>query len=476
MSTARAEIAAGPQAAIPIGWRAMLDEGSALLRLAWPIMLIALVNMGMGITDTLMVSMMYGAEALAAVSVGSDLYSIVFYICAGTLGGIAPFYAGAVARQDAAGRAGLERIGWAISALLALPAVPLVWFAPRWLQIFGLDAGLLQQGEAFTQVMALTLIPMLGVTLYRTLLTAAENPHAFLKVTLAMLPLNAIGNYVLMQGVGPIPAFGPTGSGLATLLVATGTLAVLLAMARHNAPATDSGAADSGAADSDVAAACLGWRGPDLGLFRSVLRVGLPIGVMAATETGIFLAVTLYAATLRAADVAAHTLTLRMAGIAYAGSFALQQSSVVRMARAIALKDTGHVGAATRGSLALSFLGGALLLALLGLGAEALAAWFFDAGAAGLAAIRVAIGLLALLGLLQFVGYPGLAALGLLRGQKDTRMPMVFKLVAYWCIGAPLGIWLCEIEGLGVTGLWIGLITGACITTVLTLARLYTRR
>jgi MATE family multidrug resistance protein len=435
----------------------MLRESGALLRLGWPIMLIALVNMGMSITDTLMVSLLFGAEALAAVSVGSDLYSIVFYICAGTLGGVAPFYAAAVARKDMADRARLQRIGWAIAALLALPAVPLVWCAPNWLKLFGLDAGLLDLGEGFTQTMALTLIPMLGVTLYRTLLTAAENPHAFLKITLAMLPLNALGNVVLMKGLGPIPAFGPTGSGLATLLVACGTLAALRVMARRNVVAAPAAAFD--------------WRG-----LLAVLRVGLPIGVMAATETGIYLAVTLYAATLSAADVAAHTLTLRMAGLAYAASFALQQAAMVRMARAIELQVPGDTGAVLRGSLWLSVLGGTLFFALLCMGAQPLAVWFFDASAAGLAAIQVSVGLLGLLGLLQFVGYPGLAGLGLLRGQKDTRLPMVFKLVAYWGIGAPLGIWLCEVKGLGVTGLWIGLVTGAAITTALTLLRLYTRR
>lgn len=442
-------------------WRLRLAESRALLRLGAPIMMIALVNMGMSVTDTLMVSMMFGAEALAAVAVGSDLYSIIFYICAGTLGGLAPFYAASFARKDIGDCARLERIGWAMAMLLAVIAVPLVWFAPDWLQYFGLDPVLLEQGRGFTQSMALTLIAMLGVTLYRTILTAAEKPQAFLKITLAMLPLNAIGNYVLMKGFGPVPALGPTGSGISTLLVAAGTLTALMLMARR---------------DGATVAVSFDWRG-----FLAVLRVGLPIGVMAATETGIFLAVTLYAATLSAADVAAHTLTLRMAGIAYAGSFALQQASMVRMARAIGLEETGPrennlTGAVLRSSLWLSSIGGFALLALLGFGAQPLAAWFFDQSAAGLAAVQVAVVLLALLGLLQFVGYPGLAALGLLRGQKDTGMPMAFKLVAYWVIGAPLGIWLCEMQSLGVTGLWVGLVTGATITTLLTLVRIFRRR
>jgi Na+-driven multidrug efflux pump len=63
-----------------------------------PITLIALVNMGMSVTDTVMVSALFGTGALAAVAVGSDFYSIVFYLSAGVLGGIAPFYTAAVTR------------------------------------------------------------------------------------------------------------------------------------------------------------------------------------------------------------------------------------------------------------------------------------------------------------------------------------------------------------------------------------------
>lgn len=458
MSVAQTDGMAEAGQGVTSAWHLRMREGRSLLQLAMPIMLIALVNMGMSVTDTLMVSMLFGTDALAAVSVGSDLYSIVFYLCAGTLGGIAPFYAAAAARRDAADRIRLERIGWMMTALLAVPAVPLVWFAPIWLQPFGLQRGLLDLGAGFTQTMALTLIPMLGVTLYRTILTAAERPQAFLKVTLAMLPLNAIGNYILMMGLGPIPAFGPTGSGIATLLVATGTLLALVVMARR------------GAVSTAPVASGFDWRG-----LVAVLRVGLPIGVTAATETGIYLAVTLYAATLGAADVAAHTLTLRIAGIIYAGSFALQQASMVRLARAAGLDDARGGRAVVASSLLISSASGILLCLLLVAGAKPLATWFFDASAAGIAAAQVAIGLLILLGLLEFAAYPGLAALGLLRGRKDTQVPMVYKMVAYWVIGTPLGLYLCEMQGLGVTGLWIGLVAGALLTTMLALTRLFNR-
>ncbi len=80
-------------------------ETAAMARLSAPIVMIALVNMGMSLTDTAMVAALYGAEALAAVAVGSDLCSILFYLGAGTLAGIVPFYTAAAVRSDAGTRA-----------------------------------------------------------------------------------------------------------------------------------------------------------------------------------------------------------------------------------------------------------------------------------------------------------------------------------------------------------------------------------
>jgi len=51
------------------------------------------------------------AGDLAAVAVGSDLYSILFYLGAGVLGGLVPFYTAAVVRVDLIERLRVERIG-----------------------------------------------------------------------------------------------------------------------------------------------------------------------------------------------------------------------------------------------------------------------------------------------------------------------------------------------------------------------------
>jgi MATE family multidrug resistance protein len=298
---------------------------------------------------------------------------------------------------------------------------------------------------------------MLGVILYRTLLTAAERPRAFLKVTAAMLPLNALGNHIFMHGLGPIPAFGPTGAGLSSLFVALTSLGVLVLVMRR-AVSLSSLPRSAGA---------ISWR--DL---QTVMLVGLPIGVATVTELGIFLGATLYAATLGASDVAAHTLTLRIAGVAYAVPAALGQAAMVRMARSVAAGDLSSRRSVTLGALGLSLLAG--IAVSLGLAAVSLplTSSFFRPTSAGLAAAGMAAQLLLLLGAMELVVNPGTVAGGLLRGRKDTRMPMTFTLVGYWAVGAPLGVYLCEVRHLGITGIWIGLAVGATTTTLLMLGRL----
>ena len=235
-----------------------------------------------------------------------------------------------------------------------------------------------------------------------------------------MLPVNAAANYVLMTGAGPAPDFGPTGAALATLLVATMSLLVLALVARRSRPRGR--VASAGPA--------VDWRG-----LASVLRVGLPIGIATVAEVGVFLGATIYAATLSAADVAAHTLALRTAGVAYAVPTALLQAAMIRMARAETLGDPAIRRAVTASGLGLALVAGAILFGALMFGARPLADGFFDEGAEGLAAAGLAVGLLMLLGVMELMAGPGSTAAGLLRGRKDTRAPMLYTLIGHWVVG-----------------------------------------
>ena len=340
-------------------WPFSGSEAGAIARLAGPIVLIALVNMGMSVTDTMMVSWLFGTEALAAVAVGSDFYSIVFYLGAGVIAGLSPFFAKAVTDKSASEQEKYRKIGGFMTAATAIPLFPLVWFAPV---VFCMDAG--------------------------------------------------SGSRVALAS-GPV----------------------------------------------------------DLGAMAEVIRVGIPIGIATVAELGIYLGATLYAATLSAADVAAHTIALRLAGVVYAIPLALMQASTVRIARRDG-SDRSGVCAAIATSQTIAVLAGIGLAALLLAIAPGIAALTFDDTQVGRAAAGLTIGLISLLAAIEFIETPGSTASGLLRGLKDTRMPMAYVLVGYWLVSAPVGVTLSKALGMGIIGVWIALLLGSLIAAGLNLLRL----
>jgi MATE family multidrug resistance protein len=415
-------------------------EARAILGTAAPVAAMALVNMAMSVTDTLMAASL-GPEALAAAAVGSDFYSLVFYLAIGILGGLAPLYAAAHAAADEAALCRLRSAAWAIAALLAVPACAAVWMAPNYLRLVGIRPELLEQGAGYTRAMALTLLPMIGAALLRTRLTAIERAGALFRVTLVAVPLNAALNYALMFGIGGWSGLGLTGAGVSSLIVACVTLCLFAGLSRR--------CGDAGLEPR-----------LDVGAIRDVLRLGVPIGIATLSEVGVFLGATLFVATLSVADAAAHAIAIRTAGVVYAVSLGLLQATTVRMAR-----TASHAGRRLVATTGLALAGGTAAVLCAGI---ALAAGPLAGGTMG-ASAPLAFQVLLLLALSELFGPLGAASSGLLRGLKITRPPMLFSLLGNWAFAAPLGIWLA-VSGLGAVGVWIGLALGTAVSALLTLA------
>lgn len=419
-------------------------EAAGLIATAAPIAAMALVNMCMSVTDTLMAAAL-GVEALAAAGVASDLYSIAFYLAIGTIGGLAPLYAAAHAAGDAASLARLRASGWAVAFLLGVPMALVVWTSSDWLGAFGIEPVLLDRGEGYARAMTLTLLPMLAAGLLRTRLVAAERAGALFRVTLMAVPLNAVLNAVLMFGIGGWPGWGLTGAGLSSFVVACFTLAVFARLARSSG--------DTGALEI-----------PDRRTVAEIMRLGVPIGIATLSEVGVFLGATLFIATLSVADAAAHVLAIRVSGVAFAVSIGLLQATTVRVARAD--RDPARQRAIAGTSLRLAGCAALLLAAIVALAAAPLSLTL-SGEAAGIAVV-----LLGLVAASELFGAPGAAATGLLRALRITRDPMAISLLGNWLIAAPVGVFLATAMGLGAIGVWIGLAAGSATASVLTLLHL----
>lgn len=439
----------------------MAAETDALLRLAAPLILTALVNMGISLTDVLMMGWL-GPTEMAAGAAVSDFYSVFFYLAAGVLAAVSPLVAQARGARTPREVRRATRQGFWAALLLSLPGALIVWHADRAMAWLGVAPQVVDTGAPYARMMALTLVPMLGVMVWRNFLAAHDRPRVIFLVTITALPLNALGNWLLMFGPGGLPALGLAGAGLSSALVATYMFAMLTLYVQR---------------DRRLLRYHLFVRfhRADWARLREIFRIGTPIGISHLGEMGVFLLATVITGILGAEALAAHTVTLRMAGLLYAVPLGLTQAATIRVGYAVGAGRPEAVGLTTRTVLILALAVGLLYLVLLGAARPYIPGLFLDAGATPASVLSTATLLLGLLALMMPVDGLGTVACGVLRGHKDTQVPMLISLAAFWGVGFTGGLWLAFPAGLGVYGIWLGLTAGTVVMAAGTLARLWWR-
>ena len=134
-------------------------------------------------------------------------------------------------------------------------------------------------------------------------------------------------------------------------------------------------------------------------------------------------------------------------------SLGLSNATTVRTGRAEGAGDAQALRDGARVAIALSVFFGLCMITLFLALPGPIIALFLDLSkpeAAGIVAFGTA--LLAVAALFQMADAMQVMALGLLRGIRDTRLPMIIAAVSYWGIGVPAAYLLAFRAGLGRSG------------------------
>jgi MATE family multidrug resistance protein len=85
--------------------------------------------------------------------------------------------------------------------------------------------------------------------------------------------------------------------------------------------------------------------------------------------------------------------------------------------------------------------------------------------------IDIASQLLIIAAIFQLFDGTQVVGLGILRGMGDVNVPTIATFLAYWVVGIPVGYYLGIYLGLGVTGVWYGLVLGLMVSSALMFLR-----
>jgi len=191
----------------------------------------------------------------------------------------------------------------------------------------------------------------------------------------------------------------------------------------------------------------------------ALLRLGVPAMLQMVFEVGGFAVASSMVASQRPAAIAAHQVSLELAGLAFMVPLGIASAAAVRVGHAVGRRDgpgAGHagwaaivVGVSAMSTTALAFvLLPGLLIGVFTTDPDVIRTgrWLLGVGAV-------------------FAVFDGVQviATGALRGLGETRRPMLWNLVAYWGLGLPIGWTLAFVAGWGVVGIWVGLSTSLIV-------------
>lgn len=300
-------------------------------------------------------------------------------------------------------------------------------------------------------------LPGLGFAVLRSFVSALSKPRPVIAIVIGGTLLDIVGNYILMFGKYGFPALGLAGIGYASALSLWAMFAAL-AIYILNHPQLRIYHAFS---------ALHQFEGK---VFWELMRIGVPIGVLAGVEGGFFTCVTFLMGQLGTVTLAAHQIAFQTAILTFMIPFGLSIATTVRVGQLVGQENP-------KGARLAGFVG--IGMAAVFMAAMGILFWAFPEKIVSLyidttdpknaAVVSLAKQLLGVAAMFQIADGIQVAAAGALRGLKDTRIPLLIGALAYWGIGLTCGYTLGLLLGFGGVGLWWGFVIGlALAATILT--------
>ncbi|MGE6741696.1 MATE family efflux transporter [Allorhizobium pseudoryzae] len=432
-------------------WSAHL-RGTLVLGL--PFVGAQLAQMAINTTDVIMVGWL-GTTELASVVLATQMFFVVLIFGTGFSNAVIPLVAQAVGRGDTVQARRSVRMGMWVVIVYCVLTAPLLWFSEPILLSLGQDPQVASLAQGYLRILQWGMFPALLLMILRAFVSALERGGIVLYVTIGMFLLNAFLDYGLIFGNFGLPQWGLEGAAVASLGSNLLGLALIVLYIESRK--------DMRGYEIFVRF----WR-PDWVAFREILNVGLPISFTILAEAGLFSAASLLMGVLGTQELAAHGIALQLASIAFMIPLGLAQVASVRVGIAYGRRDPLGV---KRAAMAVLVVGlsiaavGSLLFALI---PTSLGRLFLDTTKPDAQAVLLlAVPLIIAAGAFQM--FDGLQAVvaGLLRGLKDTKIPMILALIAYWPIGffcAWLFGFVLDLRG---PGIWIGFVTGLMAAAVM---------
>ncbi len=330
-----------------------------------------------------------------------------------------------------------------------------LWHCEEIFLFLGQRPDITARSTDFMHTLQWALLPYLFYIVLRSFFAAMEKPMWTLLVAALAIGFNALAGWTLIFGHFGFAPMGLHGAGMATTASSTMMfLGLAFITLRH---------------PRFRRYHLFGrfWR-PDWPRLIELWRIGLPMALTFVFETSIFYAAMVMMGRIGPTAMAAHAVAIQIASLSFMVPLGFGQVATVRVGRAYGRGDPKAIAYAGWSAYALGVGFMALMGILMVLMPRVFIGIFLNLNdPQNLPVMELAVTFLALAAPFQIVDGAQAVAAGMLRGLRDTRIPMLLALFGYWGVGLPLGAVLAFQFGMGGVGIWLGLAAGLGMVAVL---------
>lgn len=424
-----------------------------------PILVAQLAQMANGVVDTMMAGHA-SARDLAAVGIGTGIWAPVLLFFIGVLSALQPLISGHRGAENYTRIMPVTWQGLYIATIGAVIMAAILTHVRPLFVLLQLDAETADIAQGYLDALAWGIPAVLLLNSLRGLTDGMGQTRIIMVFFLISTVLNIPFNYLFIFGfsIGDwhVDAMGGVGCGWATAL--SNWIAVIALLVYLNR-------------SKDYKAFHLigDWTKPDWLEIKHILQLGLPIGLTMFVEVSMFCAIALFLSPLGPNVIAAHQVVLNAISLFFMVPLSLGMAITLRISFLTGAEEHYKAHLLARSAIFLGLGMACINAPILFFGSEFITLLYTTEVDVRLIAIQ----LFALAAIFQIADVTQVTMINVLRGYKDTKIPMFIMLFSFWCVCLPLGYvltftdWLHE--PLGAAGFWTALIVGlACAATLLT--------
>ena len=426
------------------------------LKLASPVIMGMLGHTLVGFVDNVMVGQLGTAE-LAAVSLGNSFLFIAISLGIGFSTAITPLVAESHAANEFLRGKLVFKNGVVLCTILGFMLTLAVFLCQPILSYMGQPLEVVKLAIPYLSICTISLFPIVvfqGIKQFSDGLSVTKYP---MYATLISNLLNVVLNYFLIFGKFGFPKLGIEGAAYSTLISRILMFFILVFILSINSKTKQY---LFGFFKSSI----------DKSMMKKIFSLGFPSALQMLFEVAIFVSAVWLSGLLGKNHQAANQIALNLSSMTYMVAMGLSVACTIRVGN---YKGKQNFAELRRISFSLFLLGLILATAFALFYVvfnTSLPKLYLDSGELSLdnlEVIKIAGNLLLISAVFQISDSIQIIALGALRGLQDVKVPTILTFISYWIIGFPISYFLGKESVLSSVGIWIGLLSGLTIASIL---------